>query len=64
MFVIFGNVLLNNELNGEVIYFILMIGMVGLIKYQKDIMISDFKYVGDVVYVLGIIEVDFNGSEL
>ena len=59
-----GNVSLNNESNGEAIYPTPMIGMVGLIKHQKDITTSDFKHAGDAVYVLGTTEADFNGSEL
>ena len=62
--VISGNVSLNNESNGEAIYPTPMIGMVGLIKHQKDITTSDFKHAGDAVYVLGTTEANFNGSEL
>ena len=62
--VISGNVSLNNESNGEAIYPTPMIGMVGLIKHQKDITTSDFKHAGDAVYVLGTTAADFNGSEL
>ncbi|MFC6200898.1 phosphoribosylformylglycinamidine synthase subunit PurL [Lactiplantibacillus nangangensis] len=62
--VISGNVSLNNESNGEAIYPTPMIGMVGLIKHQRDITTQDFKQAGDAVYVLGETAADFNGSEL
>ncbi|MGX6429262.1 phosphoribosylformylglycinamidine synthase subunit PurL [Levilactobacillus yonginensis] len=62
--VISGNVSLNNESNGQPIYPTPMIGMVGLIKHQRDITTQDFKQPGDAVYVLGDTHADFNGSEL
>ncbi|VDG18869.1 phosphoribosylformylglycinamidine synthase II [Lactobacillus plantarum JDM1] [Lactiplantibacillus mudanjiangensis] len=62
--VISGNVSLNNESNGETIYPTPMIGMVGLIKHQRDITTQDFKQAGDGVYVLGTTGADFNGSEI
>jgi len=62
--VISGNVSLNNESNGEAIYPTPMIGMVGLIKHQRDITTQDFKHAGDAVYVLGSTGADFNGSEI
>jgi len=62
--VISGNVSLNNESNGDPIYPTPMIGMVGLIKHQRDITTQDFKQAGDAVYVLGETGADFNGSEL
>jgi len=55
---------LNNESNGDPIYPTPMIGMVGLIKHQRDITTQDFKQAGDAVYVLGETGADFNGSEL
>ncbi|AVK60989.1 phosphoribosylformylglycinamidine synthase subunit PurL [Lactobacillus sp. CBA3605] len=62
--VISGNVSLNNESNGAAIYPTPMIGMVGLIKHQRDITTQAFKQAGDAVYVLGQTGADFNGSEL
>ncbi|MDK8388879.1 MAG: phosphoribosylformylglycinamidine synthase subunit PurL [Aerococcus urinae] len=62
--VISGNVSLNNESNGQAIYPTPVIGMVGLIKDLNHVTSQDFKHVGDLIYLLGEIRPDFNGSEL
>ncbi len=62
--VISGNVSLNNESNGQAIYPTPVIGMVGLIKDLSHVTSQDFKHAGDLVYLLGEIRPDFNGSEL
>lgn len=62
--VVSGNVSLNNESNGQAIYPTPMVGMVGLIRRQQDITTQDFKHAGDLVYVIGATQGDFNGSEL
>lgn len=62
--VISGNVSLYNETDGQSIYPTPMIGMVGLHEDVKMITTISFKNAGDVIYVLGATDADFNGSEL
>lgn len=62
--VISGNVSLYNETDGKAIYPTPMIGMVGLIKDVKDITTQEFKNAGDLVYIIGETQADFNGSEI
>lgn len=62
--VISGNVSLYNETDGEAIYPTPMIGLVGLHEDVKDTTTIAFKQAGDVVYVIGDTNADFNGSEL
>ncbi|WP_447408372.1 phosphoribosylformylglycinamidine synthase subunit PurL [Weissella confusa] len=62
--VISGNVSLYNETDGQAIYPTPMIGMVGLHEDVKMITTISFKNAGDVIYVLGATDADFNGSEL
>ncbi|MCD5002461.1 phosphoribosylformylglycinamidine synthase subunit PurL [Enterococcus saccharolyticus] len=62
--VISGNVSLYNETNGKAIYPTPMIGMVGLIENLAHITTQEFKQMGDLIYVIGETEADFNGSEI
>lgn len=62
--VISGNVSLYNETNGRSVYPTPVIGMVGLIENVADITTQEFKKVGDLIYVLGDTQADFNGSEI
>lgn len=62
--VISGNVSLYNETNGKAIYPTPMIGMVGLIEDLKHITTQEFKQAGDLIYVVGETNSDFNGSEI
>ncbi|MDU2152876.1 MAG: AIR synthase-related protein, partial [Weissella confusa] len=62
--VISGNVSLYNETDGQAIFPTPMIGMVGLHEDVKMITTISFKNAGDVIYVLGATDADFNGSEL
>ncbi|MBP1048337.1 phosphoribosylformylglycinamidine synthase subunit PurL [Enterococcus sp. BWM-S5] len=62
--VISGNVSLYNETDGKAIYPTPMIGMVGLVQDLSHITTQEFKKVGDLVYVVGTTQADFNGSEL
>lgn len=62
--VISGNVSLYNETNGKAIYPTPMIGMVGLIEDLKHITTQEFKQAGDLIYVVGETNADFNGSEI
>ncbi|WP_283679639.1 phosphoribosylformylglycinamidine synthase subunit PurL [Lentilactobacillus sp. Marseille-Q4993] len=62
--VISGNVSLNNEFDDVAIYPTPMVGMVGLIESLDHITTQDFKHDGDLVYVIGDTNVDFNGSEI
>ncbi|MBL1227042.1 phosphoribosylformylglycinamidine synthase subunit PurL [Enterococcus sp. BWR-S5] len=62
--VISGNVSLYNETNGKAIYPTPMIGMVGLIENISHVTTQEFKQAGDLVYVIGKTQADFNGSEL
>lgn len=62
--VISGNVSLYNETNGKAIYPTPMIGMVGLIHDLAHVTTQEFKKSGDLVYVIGQTQADFNGSEL
>ncbi|MGX7162709.1 phosphoribosylformylglycinamidine synthase subunit PurL [Enterococcus massiliensis] len=62
--VISGNVSLYNETNGRSVYPTPVIGMVGLIENVADITTQEFKEVGDLIYVLGDTQADFNGSEI
>ncbi|SFK32898.1 phosphoribosylformylglycinamidine synthase subunit II [Marinilactibacillus piezotolerans] len=62
--VISGNVSLYNETNGEAIYPTPMIGMVGLVKELAHVTTSDFKQIGDKIFVVGETKPDFNGTEI
>lgn len=62
--VISGNVSLNNETDGVAVYPTPIIGMVGLIKDTDDITTQKFKELGDLIYVIGESNEEFNGSEL
>lgn len=62
--VISGNVSLYNEFNKQPIYPTPMVGMVGLIKSSDLITTIDFKHEGDLIYVLGQTNGDFNGTEI
>lgn len=62
--VISGNVSLYNEYNDVAIYPSPMVGMVGLISDIENVTTSTFKENGDLIYVIGQTQDDFNGSEL
>ncbi|WEV61308.1 phosphoribosylformylglycinamidine synthase subunit PurL [Streptococcaceae bacterium ESL0729] len=62
--VISGNVSMYNETNGRAIYPTPVIGMVGLIEDVDHITTQDFKEAGDLIYLLGQTQADFNGSEI
>jgi len=62
--VISGNVSLYNEYNDVAIYPSPMVGMVGLLDDIADLTTSEFKEAGDLIYVVGTTEDDFNGSEI
>ena len=62
--VISGNVSLYNEYNDVAIYPSPMIGMVGLIDDIEKVTTSAFKDRGDLIYLVGQTQDDFNGSEL
>lgn len=62
--VISGNVSLYNETDGKAIYPTPVIGMVGIIKDIKQITTQSFKQAGDLIYVIGQTNGDFNGSEI
>ncbi|MBL3529900.1 phosphoribosylformylglycinamidine synthase subunit PurL [Companilactobacillus zhachilii] len=62
--VISGNVSLYNEYNDVAIYPSPMVGMVGLISDIENVTTSAFKATGDLIYVVGQTQDDFNGSEL
>lgn len=62
--VISGNVSMYNETNGKAIYPTPMIGMVGLIEDLAHITTQEFKTAGDLVYVIGETNADFNGTEI
>lgn len=62
--VISGNVSLYNETNGVAIYPTPMIGMVGLTEDLNTITTLDFKQAGDLIYLLGTTQADFNGTEI
>ncbi|WP_429970598.1 phosphoribosylformylglycinamidine synthase subunit PurL [Fructilactobacillus sp. Tb1] len=62
--VISGNVSLYNETDGKAIYPTPMIGMVGLLKNIDHTTTIKFKNNGDLIYLVGEIHADFNGSEI
>ncbi|CAJ1184175.1 Phosphoribosylformylglycinamidine synthase subunit PurL [Companilactobacillus paralimentarius] len=62
--VISGNVSLYNEYNDVAIYPSPMVGMVGLISDIDNVTTSAFKDNGDLIYLVGQTQDDFNGSEL
>ncbi|TPR20121.1 phosphoribosylformylglycinamidine synthase subunit PurL [Apilactobacillus timberlakei] len=62
--VIGGNVSLYNETDGNSIYPTPMVGMVGLIENNSNVMDQHAKKANDLVYVIGQTYDDFNGSEL
>jgi phosphoribosylformylglycinamidine synthase II len=62
--VISGNVSLYNESNRQPIYPTPLVGMVGLIENPAWITTLGFKAPGDLIYVIGQTQNDFNGSEL
>lgn len=53
-----------NETNGKAIYPTPMIGMVGLIEDLSHITTQEFKQAGDLIYVIGETNADFNGTEI
>ena len=61
--IVSGNVSLYNETNGLSIYPTPIIGMVGLIEREDDIMTQWFKQPGDVVLLLGETREDIGGTE-
>ncbi|WP_334351878.1 phosphoribosylformylglycinamidine synthase subunit PurL [Companilactobacillus sp. HBUAS56257] len=62
--VISGNVSLYNEYNDEAIYPSPMVGMVGLIENYDHVTTIAFKESGDLIYLIGETNDDFNGSEI
>lgn len=62
--VISGNVSLYNEYNETAIYPSPMVGMVGLIDDIDNLTTIAFKDSGDLIYVIGQTQDDFNGSEI
>ena len=62
--VIGGNVSLYNERSGSAIYPTPTIGIVGLIDDLVHITTSEFKTVGDAIYLIGETLPEFGGSEL
>jgi phosphoribosylformylglycinamidine synthase len=62
--VISGNVSLFNETSDKSIYPTPVIGMVGLIEDIKQITTSEFKKVGDEIFLVGQTKGDFNGTEV
>lgn len=62
--VISGNVSLYNETDGKAIYPTPMIGMVGLVENLSHITTQEFKEAGDLIYLVGETNADFNGSEI
>lgn len=62
--VISGNVSMYNETNGKAIYPTPVIGMVGLIEDLTHITTQEFKQAGDLIYVVGKTNADFNGTEI
>ena len=62
--VIGGNVSLYNERSGSAIYPTPTIGIVGLIEDLAHITTSEFKNVGDAIYLIGETHPEFGGSEL
>ncbi|RRG18322.1 phosphoribosylformylglycinamidine synthase subunit PurL [Weissella viridescens] len=62
--VISGNVSLYNETDGTAIYPTPMVGMVGLHMSTDDITTIQAKQAGDIVYLVGELKAQFNGSEI
>ncbi|USS89311.1 phosphoribosylformylglycinamidine synthase subunit PurL [Fructilactobacillus cliffordii] len=62
--IISGNVSLYNETDGQPIYPTPMVGMVGLLQDVHQATTSFVKQAGDLVYLIGTLGPDFNGSEL
>lgn len=62
--IISGNVSLYNETDGSAIYPTPMVGMVGLLPDLSKAVTVSAKAAGDLVYLLGKVRDDFNGSAL
>lgn len=62
--IVSGNVSLYNETNGQAIYPTPMVGMVGLHDNTEHITTIAYKQANDVIYLVGDLAADFNGSEL
>ncbi|MFT9267737.1 phosphoribosylformylglycinamidine synthase subunit PurL [Oenococcus sp.] len=62
--VISGNVSLYNETDHQAIYPTPMVGMVGLIEDNRQITSVPFKRAGDLIYLIGQTQDDFNGTEI
>lgn len=62
--IISGNVSLYNETDGKAIYPTPIIGMVGLLKEIDQATTISFKNDGDLIYLVGQVAPDFNGTEL
>ena len=61
--IVSGNVSLYNETNGLSIYPTPIIGMVGLIEREEDIMTQWFKQSGDAILLIGETKEDIGGTE-
>lgn len=62
--VISGNVSLYNESVGNAVFPTPVVGMVGLIESQEHVTTSQFQQAGDAIYLIGVTETEFGGSEL
>ncbi|KRM78430.1 phosphoribosylformylglycinamidine synthase II [Lapidilactobacillus dextrinicus DSM 20335] len=62
--IISGNVSLYNETDGQAIYPTPIIGMVGLLENIDHATTINFKNADDLIYLIGTVRPDFNGSEL
>lgn len=62
--IISGNVSLYNETDGQAIYPTPMVGMVGLLDDVSKATTINFKNADDLIYLVGEVKPDFNGTEL
>ncbi|WP_191996358.1 phosphoribosylformylglycinamidine synthase subunit PurL [Fructilactobacillus sanfranciscensis] len=62
--IISGNVSLYNETDGQAIYPTPMVGMVGLLDDVEKATTINFKNADDLIYLVGEVRPDFNGTEL
>ncbi|KRN78626.1 phosphoribosylformylglycinamidine synthase ii [Fructilactobacillus lindneri DSM 20690 = JCM 11027] len=62
--IISGNVSLYNETDGQAIYPTPMVGMVGLLDDVQKATTINFKSADDLIYLVGEVKPDFNGTEL
>lgn len=62
--IISGNVSLYNETDGQAIYPTPMVGMVGLLDDVEKATTINFKNANDLIYLVGEVRPDFNGTEL